>query len=98
MKSIVEKSGDTAGDEIKFSDIPNLQKINYKGWLGKWIDSDFKGKKNVNEWKQIDYWLKRLILDRRCMCKIYIHYVKAHVGIEGNEIADALANKGVPKK
>lgn len=53
-------------------------------WLQNWIKSDFKGKKNVQLWKEY--------LECSKNHKISISWVKAHNGDEYNELCDKLAN------
>ena len=67
----------------------------YTGWLKGWLTTNFVGKKNVELWKEFvkiadDHLKKGSVLE--------FQHVKAHIGIEGNELADLLANIGVPKK
>jgi ribonuclease HI len=61
-------------------------------WMGGWKARGWKtaGKdpvKNVDVWQEIDELLGKHQIDW--------HWVKGHAGHPGNELADALANKGV---
>jgi ribonuclease HI len=61
-------------------------------WMGGWKARGWKtaGKdpvKNVDLWQEIDELLGKHQIDW--------HWVKGHAGHPGNELADALANKGV---
>ena len=61
-------------------------------WMGGWKARGWKtaGKdpvKNVDLWQEIDHLLGKHEIDW--------HWVKGHAGHPGNELADALANKGV---
>lgn len=59
-----------------------------EGWKAKgWKTSAKKPVKNVDLWQQLD-----LINQKH---SISWHWVKGHAGHEGNEKADALANKGI---
>ena len=61
-----------------------------EGWkLKNWKNSQNKALKNVDLWKLLDKQQQRH--------QIKWHWVKGHSGHPGNEHADALANKGVPK-
>lgn len=70
-----------------------LVKRTYSGYLGKWKNSGYKKVKNVDLWKNLDILIQNHLLLGSI---IKIKYVKAHVGIVGNEKADELANLGVP--
>lgn len=67
-----------------------VQGIN--GWLSSWkskgwIGINIKPIANKDLWEKLDSELKKHA--------VTAVYVKGHSGIEGNEIADALANKGI---
>lgn len=67
-----------------------VQGIN--GWLSSWkskgwIGTNKKPIANKDLWEKLDSELKKHT--------VTAVYVKGHSGIEGNEIADALANKGI---
>ena len=63
-------------------------------WMGGWKARGWKTAnkapvKNVDLWQEIDSLLGKHQIDW--------HWVKGHAGHPGNELADALANKGVEK-
>ena len=58
-----------------------------KKWLFGWKAKGWKKVKNVDLWQEIDELLGKHQIDW--------HWVKGHAGHPGNELADALANKGV---
>lgn len=58
------------------------------GWKKKnWMTSSKTPVKNEDLWKMLDFEVSRH--------KLTWHWVKGHSGHPGNELADALANKGV---
>ena len=66
-----------------------------KQWKARgWKTADRKPVKNVELWQELEEVMARH--------KVHWHWVKGHAGDEGNERADALANKGMapfkPKK
>ena len=67
----------------------------YTGWLKGWIKTNFVGQKNVELWKELESLINTHLKNGSIL---EFKYVKAHVGIEGNELADSLANIGVPKR
>ncbi len=61
-----------------------------RGWKAKgWRTSTGQPVKNVDQWQILDK------LVATSPHQIQWHWVKGHAGHEGNELADALANKGV---
>ena len=63
------------------------------GWKAKgWRTSTRQPVKNVDLWQKLD------ALVQGSGHRIHWHWVRGHAGHEGNERADALANRGVPKK
>ena len=67
----------------------------YSGWMKGWKAKKMEGVKNADLWKNLDRLISKHISKKT---NIQFQYVKAHSGIIGNETADALANRGVPKK
>ena len=70
-----------------------LQGINE--WMENWKRNGWKTAakkpvKNVNLWKQLDDEVKRH--------RINWQWVKGHSGVEGNELADQLANEAIDAK
>jgi ribonuclease HI len=53
-----------------------------------WRTADHMPVKNIDLWQRLD----ALVQQHRVSWR----WVKAHAGVEGNERADALANRGVP--
>ncbi|WP_028605216.1 ribonuclease HI [Ottowia thiooxydans] len=63
------------------------------GWKAKgWRTSNKQPVKNVDLWQKLD------AVVSTSGHQINWHWVKGHAGHEGNERADALANRGVPKR
>ena len=61
-----------------------------KGWKAKgWRTASGQPVKNVAQWQRLEE------LVRTSPHQIDWHWVKGHAGHEGNELADALANRGV---
>ena len=61
------------------------------GWKRKgWRTASGQPVKNVDLWKKLDQLVSTHDIDWQ--------WVKGHAGEEGNEKADELANRGVPKK
>ena len=54
-----------------------------KGWLSKWVKTDFKKKKNI------DLWRRFLPLQKRF--NLSFHWIKGHAGHPENERCDELA-------
>ena len=62
------------------------------GWKAKgWKTAAKQPVKNVDLWQQLD------ALVSGAVHRIQWHWVRGHTGHEGNERADALANRGVPR-
>tara|TARA_R110002073_G_C9282446_1_gene565271 strand:+ start:293 stop:730 length:438 start_codon:yes stop_codon:yes gene_type:complete len=57
-------------------------------WLRNWIAKDYSGVKNCDMWRRIE---KANFI----WGTMNIQHIKGHAGHEGNEKADALANRGV---
>lgn len=66
----------------------------YTGWMKGWLKTDFQGKKNIDEWKRLDKIIREHLGGGSTL---EFKHVKGHSGIPGNELADTLANIGVPK-
>ena len=70
----------------------------FDGWLGGWIKNGWKtGKGDVKyrkEWMEMIERCEKLVASGS---KITVSWVKGHSKNEGNDMADALANQGVPK-
>lgn len=72
----------------------------FTGWLNAWIKNGWKKK----DGKTISH--EKLWKDVVCQCKNHLQYgstikciwVKGHSGNKGNDMADILANLGVPKR
>ena len=63
------------------------------GWKRNgWKTADRKPVKNVDLWQKLD------ALVAGGPHRIQWHWVRGHAGHEGNERADALANRGVPRR
>ena len=76
------------------------RKAVFSGYMSKWI---------ANGWKKVDGGKISHINLWKCVvaeCQLHIYqgsslkleWVKGHSGVEGNELADQLANLGVPKR
>ena len=64
-----------------------------KGWKKNgWRTADKKPVKNVDLWQRLD------ALVGSGTHRIRWHWVRGHTGHEGNERADELANRGVPRR
>lgn len=62
------------------------------GWKAKgWCTASKQPVKNVDLWQRLD------ALVQGSGHRIHWHWVRGHAGHEGNERADELANRGVPK-
>ena len=57
-----------------------------------WAINAITGKWKTKHHKELIAFAKSLV--KLPQCKVTLHWVKAHAGIEGNERADSLANKG----
>jgi len=68
-----------------FSDSRYVVDALEKGWLTKWLKTNFKGKKNADLWKT--FWL----LYQKHQVKL--HWVKGHAGNPNNELCDQLATQ-----
>ena len=79
---------------ILFTDSSYL-KLGITSWLNNWKQKEWKNsqKKNI---KNKDLWTELDSLNT--FHKVEWHWVKAHNGNEGNEIADMLANKAIEIK
>lgn len=95
LTAVYECLKDLSGEDITiYSDSNNYVVKGVNEWLSGWTRNGWKNSKrrtiaNVDLWKMVH---SRVLLNRvQCV------YVKAHNGDKYNEIADALANKGVPK-
>lgn len=75
--------------EIKLYTDSNLMVQSINQWLKDWIKKDFKGKKNVDLWKE---YIK--VAKNHDICAIW---VKAHNGHEFNERCDTLARQAALK-
>lgn len=75
--------------EIKLYTDSNLMVQSINQWLKDWIKKDFKGKKNVDLWKE---YIK--VAKNHAICAIW---VKAHNGHEFNERCDTLARQAALK-
>jgi ribonuclease HI len=63
------------------------------GWKAKgWVTASKQPVKNVDLWQALD------ALVQQSGHRFEWHWVKGHAGDPGNERADALANRGVPKR
>jgi len=63
-----------------------------RGWKAKgWRTAGGQPVKNVDLWQRLD------ALAHEAGHRIQWHWVRGHAGHEGNERADALANRGVPQ-
>jgi len=95
LTAVYECLKNLSGEDITiFSDSNNYVVKGINEWLSGWARNGWKNSKrqtiaNVALWKLV---YGRVLLNRvRCV------YVKAHNGDKYNEMADALANKGVPQ-
>ena len=70
----------------------------FDGWLGGWIKNGWRtGNGDVKyrkEWMEMIERCEKLVASGS---KITVSWVKGHSKNEGNDMADALANQGVPK-
>ena len=66
----------------------------YTGWMKIWIAKNFKNIKNVDLWTRLD---KTIQYHLKSGSILEFKHVSAHKGNFGNELADSLANTGVPK-
>jgi ribonuclease HI len=106
MNGLVKNSGDeiTLGNSrSEFPTIKSLKKsvggvaVVYKGWIGGWVRNGWKTSngspvKNKALWESIMRECERHLTKGS---RIFLQWVKGHSGIEGNEMADKLANEGV---
>ena len=65
----------------------------YNGWIKGWIAKDFANVKSVEYWRALDTLLRNHLREGT---RIDLKYVKGHSGNKGNDMADSLANRGVP--
>jgi ribonuclease HI len=64
------------------------------GWMSRgWTKADGKKVLNLELWKQIVGAIEQHIAGGSTL---HFQWVKGHSGVEGNELADSLANLGVP--
>ena len=71
------------------------EKIIYgKSWIGTWIKNKWDKPGGIKNLKQIQNIYRTLIFVLSQGHTIELEYCPAHVGIEGNELADDLANLG----
>jgi ribonuclease HI len=71
----------------------------FSGWMKKWVENEWKTTGGTPV-KNKEHWLSLAAEFTRHLkygSTIKIKWVKGHSGDDGNELADALANKGVPK-
>ena len=85
--SFLKKTQTAKGGEVQFS-----------GWVGGWMKYGWKtkaGKPTANRevWEEIIAKCRHLVAEGTTLV---FEHCKGHAGIEGNELADQLANKGVP--
>jgi|JI9StandDraft_1071089.scaffolds.fasta_scaffold00044_114 ribonuclease HI len=59
-----------------------------KKWIFKWVDENFRGRKNKDLWRSF------YIQYQRLHCKVTLKWIRGHDGNEYNEIADRLARIG----
>ena len=65
----------------------------YSGWMQNWIKSGWKKPaKNVDLWQTLNSEIQRHIDGGS---RFHLRWVKGHSGDIGNDLADALANKGI---
>jgi ribonuclease HI len=77
------------GDEVEvWSDNRYVVNTLAEGWLFRWIDENFSGRKNKDLLKQLHE--QYLRLDKR----VTLNWNKGHSGIHFNEVADRLATIG----
>jgi ribonuclease HI len=77
-----------------YSDSEYVVKCFLEGWYRKWLLNGWKSSKS--KVKNVDLWKELIELVER-QDNIQFFKVKAHVGIELNELADNLANIGLEK-
>lgn len=75
--------------EVKLYTDSNLMVQSINEWLGGWIKKDFKGKKNIDLWKEYLKVAKNH--------KVTAFWIKAHNGHELNERCDELARNAALK-
>ena len=79
------------GDVILYTDSDYLVK-GMTEWMPGWIERGWKKSRRGSPIKNVDYWKKLRSLTKGR--DVIFRHVKGHNGIEGNEIADRLANVG----
>jgi ribonuclease HI len=104
LKAIIKggKSGDIGFVRRKLSkgtERAEKGEVVFTGYLDYWIRNGWKKKdkkpvKNLELWKRVVEECYRHLLEGSTLKCIW---VKGHAGCEGNEVADNLANLGVPK-
>lgn len=75
-----------------FCDCQHIVHSLEKGWIFRWKQRDFAGRKNVDLWKQF---LKEY---SRLEGRVRLKWLKGHNDTHWNEVADILANRGANKK
>ncbi len=78
-----------------YSDSKYTINIINKCWYLNWETTDYYNKKNVDLIR--DHYIPLYLALKANTEKIKINHVRGHTGIEGNEIADTLANEGKNK-
>ena len=99
-KILKNSSVKTEGLKIKIKTDSQYMKNGIEIWIKNWEKNNWKGS-NKKEVLNKDLWQKLLELKNFINNKLLLdnyetikfEYVKAHIGINGNEIADRLANK-----
>jgi ribonuclease HI len=71
---------------ILYTDSQYVQK-GITSWIKNWKKKNYSSVKNPDLWKELDA--------LNISMKVKWKWIKGHSGIEGNEIADALANEGM---
>ena len=79
------------GDMIIYTDSDYLVR-GMTEWMPGWVARGWRKSRRGSPVKNVDYWkrLRRLVRGR----DVIFRHVKGHSGVEGNEVADRLANTG----